>query len=83
MMLDGHEIQYPCQWHYRIIGNSKEELVQAVFEILHKDFRHTPCKESKNGKYHSINIEVLVDSKEERDEIFVKLRNDKRIHYIL
>lgn len=20
------KIQYPCAWHYRIIGNSKEEL---------------------------------------------------------
>ncbi|MDE5603361.1 MAG: DUF493 domain-containing protein [Helicobacter sp.] len=77
------KIEYPCQWHYRIIGNSKEELKEAVLEILQKEFIITPAKESKNGKYHSINIEVLVHNQEERDEIFAKLQQDKRIHYIL
>ncbi|WP_104721838.1 HP0495 family protein [Helicobacter mesocricetorum] len=77
------KIQYPCQWHYRIIGESKEALNEAALEILDKEFITTPCKESKNGKYHSINIEVLVHNQKERDEIFTKLQQDKRIHYIL
>ena len=51
-----NEIQYPCTWHYRIIGNSKEELIEAAFELLEKEFIHTLGKESSGGKYHSITL---------------------------
>lgn len=77
------KIQYPCQWHYRIIGNDKKELNEAALEILDKEFITAPCKESKSGKYHSINIEVLINNQQERDEIFTKLRKDPRIYYVL
>ena len=52
------KIQYPCQWHYRIIGNDKKELNEAALEILDKEYITTPSKERKSGKYHSINNEV-------------------------
>ena len=42
-----NEIQYPCTWHYRIIGNSKEELIEAAFELLEKEFIHTLGKVKK------------------------------------
>lgn len=78
-----NEIQYPCTWHYRIIGNSKEELIEAAFELLEKEFIHTLGKESSGGKYHSINLEILVETKEERDQIFVTLHKDSRIKFVL
>lgn len=78
-----NEIQYPCTWHYRIIGNSKEELIEAAFELLEKEFIHTLGKESSGGKYHSINLEILVETKEERDQIFTTLHKDSRIKFVL
>ena len=78
-----NEIQYPCTWHYRIIGNSKEELIEAAFELLEKEFIHTLGKESSGGKYHSINLEILGETKEERDQIFATLHKDSRIKFVL
>ena len=78
-----NEIQYPCTWHYRIIGNSKEELIEAAFELLEKEFIHTLGKESSGGKYHSINLGILVENQEERDQIFATLHKDSRIKIVL
>ncbi|WP_273211838.1 HP0495 family protein [Helicobacter rodentium] len=82
-MEEKQKIQYPCTWHYRIIGSSKEELYLATLELIDKEFIHSPAKESSKGKYHSINIEVLVSSQEERDAIFAKLHYDSRIKFVL
>ena len=77
------KMAYPCTWHYRIIGNSKEELHLAALEILDKEFISTPAKESKGGKYHSINIEVIVENQDERDAIFAKFYHDSRVKFVL
>ena len=82
-MENKNEIQYPCAWHYRIIGNSKEELIEAAFEIIEKEFIHALGKESSGGKYHSINLEINVETKEERDKIFADLQKDSRIKFVL
>lgn len=81
--MEKQKIQYPCVWHYRIIGTSKEELHLSALELINKEFIYTPAKESSKGKYHSINIEVVVNSQEERDMIFANLQQDSRIKFVL
>ncbi|MCH5322299.1 MAG: DUF493 domain-containing protein [Helicobacter sp.] len=76
-------IEYPCLWHYRVIGESQEILLEAAFEIFDKPFVSTIGNKSSKGKYHSLNLEVEVQSKEERDLIFAKLQSDKRIKFVL
>ncbi|TLD84082.1 DUF493 domain-containing protein [Helicobacter sp. MIT 11-5569] len=77
------QIQYPCIWHYRIIGFDKDTLRLAALENINKEFIHTPGKESSGGKYHSINLEIEVESQEERDLIFQALQKDSRIKFVL
>lgn len=77
------EIIYPCTWQYRIIGNSVEELNAVAFESIAKKFKVSSGKQSSSGKYCSINVELEVDSKEERDMIFAKLQKDTRVKFIL
>ncbi|MDA3966461.1 MULTISPECIES: HP0495 family protein [Helicobacter] len=77
------QIQYPCTWNYRIIGESKERLVEIAFDIIDTNFNHTPQMQSKNGKYHSINIEVVVQNEEHRNDIFKKLQKHEEIKFVL
>ena len=77
------QIQYPCTWNYRIIGESKERLLEIAFDIIDTDFNYTPQMQSKNGKYHSINIEVMVQSEEHRNDIFSKFQNHEEIKFVL
>ncbi|MDD6056214.1 MAG: DUF493 domain-containing protein [Helicobacter sp.] len=81
--MEKEEILYPRTWHYRIIGNSVDELEIAAFELLEKAFIKTPGKKSSGGKYCSINLEIEVESKEERDAIFATLQRDVRIKFVL
>ncbi|TLD87813.1 DUF493 domain-containing protein [Helicobacter sp. MIT 05-5294] len=81
--MEEQKIQYPCTWHYRIIGTNKEELRLAALELIDKEILCTPAKESSKGKYHSVNIEVIVENQEERDRIFANLHHDSRIKFVL
>ena len=65
-----NSIKYPCTWHYKIIGYSKQTLHLAALELVDK-------------KYHSINLEVEVENQEERDRIFQTLQKDSRIKFVL
>ncbi|MBX7490264.1 HP0495 family protein [Helicobacter turcicus] len=78
-----NQIQYPCTWHYRIIGLDKQTLHLAALENINKEFIHTPGKESSGGKYHSINIAIEVENQEERDLIFQALQKDSRVKFVL
>lgn len=78
------EINYPCQWQYKLIGPQSEGLKQAVSEIIN-EYPHslTPSKSSSSGKYVSYNLEVFVASQEVRDYYFKKLRSHSAIKIVL
>lgn len=69
------EIIYPNFWEYKIIvldSDNAEAIVQSV--VGERQHKITPSKSSKEGKYKSYNLSVLVNSNEERLEIFSALR---------
>ncbi|WP_122871907.1 DUF493 domain-containing protein [Campylobacter showae] len=69
------EIIYPNFWEYKIIVLDSEN-AQAIVQSVVGERQHkiTPSKSSKEGKYKSYNLSVLVNSNEERLEIFSALR---------
>ena len=69
------EIIYPNFWEYKIIlldSDNTEAIVQGV--VGERQHKITPSKSSKEGKYKSYNLSVLVNSNEERLEIFSALK---------
>ena len=69
------EIIYPNFWEYKIIvldSDNAEAIVQSV--VGERQHKITPSKSSKESKYKSYNLSVLVNSNEERLEIFSALR---------
>lgn len=82
-MTEKPKIEYPCTWNYRIIGESKEKLVEIAFEVIDGKFKHTPQMQSKTGKYHSINIEVVVESEIHRNDIFCRFQKHEDIKFVL
>jgi uncharacterized protein len=75
-VIDGKpEVSYPCHWHYKVIGMQKEDLIQAIREIVcESDHQLSSSKKSRSGKYHSFNLEIFVESEESRNFFFNKLR---------
>lgn len=69
------EISYPNFWEYKIIV-PRSENAEAIARGIVGERQHkiTPSKSSKEGKYKSYNLSVLVNSNQERLEIFSALR---------
>ena len=78
------EIDYPCAWSYRIIGEDVQLLHAAAERILgNKEYSFTPSNTSSGGKYHAMEISLTVKSESERLEIFRQLKEDGAIKFVL
>lgn len=77
------KIDYPCKWSYKIIGSNKEEMQKAVFEILQDKYEMLPSKSSIKDKYHSFDIHTEVRDEEERNRIFVALKECGVIRFVI
>lgn len=78
------EIEYPCEWQYKIIAKSPDEAVNAA-EDAAEGFKYdiTASNISKKGKYVSINLLVEVESEEERNLIFGKLEANETVVMVI
>jgi len=78
------QIDYPCKWPYKIIGDSVEEMISAVEEVVAElEYDLTPSNISRKGKYFSLNISVVVPSETVRDLIFQNLSKHPAIKYVM
>jgi uncharacterized protein len=78
------QIEYPCKWPYKIIGDSIEEMIRAVEEaVVDLEYDLTLSNISKKGKYFSLNISVVVPSEVVRDLIFQKLSKHPALKFVI
>lgn len=89
MILDNNnkkrpQIEYPCEWQYKVIAKSPDEAVSAA-EDAAEGFKYdiTASNISKKGKYVSINLLVEVESEEERNLIFGKLEANETVVMVI
>ena len=78
------EIEYPCDWTFKIIGQNEELLRKAATASLQSRI-HTlnNSNASSGGKYISLNLTVNVKDETDRNEIFNSLQSDSAIKLIL
>ena len=78
------EIDYPCNWDYKIIGDNVEKMVEAAEEAAEgMDYDITASNISKKGNYFSINLKVLVNDEEARNSVYKKLEGHENIKMVL
>jgi hypothetical protein len=78
------DIEYPCQWEYKVISNDQYLARRAIDEVLDDtdaevDFGNM----SRTGKYCSLAVVVTVEDEESRVAIFHQLRNHEDIIMVL
>lgn len=68
------DINYPCPWLFKVIGGECDAVAAAIAEVV-GDAEHIVCEahSSSGGKYHSFNLELIVESETHRDELYVAL----------
>jgi len=78
------EFKYPCQWSYRIIGEDEKLLRDAAASAVgNKKYKLSVSNRSSGGKYHSLNLELIVNDEAERLRIFNHLNKDPAIKFVL
>ncbi|MBZ7954252.1 DUF493 domain-containing protein [Campylobacter sp. W0018] len=72
-------INYPTFWDYKVIFDTHVH-VGEVFEKLlgQREFKYKHSNASSSGKYQSFLLSVYVDSKQDRLDIFEKLKSEAK-----
>lgn len=88
MILDSNSkkpnIEYPCNWDYKVIGTNVDEMIKAIELITEgMDYKISPSNVSSKGNYFSLNLTVFVTSEAIRDIIFVKLEANEFVKMVL
>jgi putative lipoic acid-binding regulatory protein len=78
------DIQFPCEWSYKVIGLDVNNILTAIEEsVLGLSYDVTPSNLSKTGKYVSLNLKLEVPNEEVRNLIYEKLNQSPDIKYII
>ena len=80
----GLDLEYPCRWIYKVIGPDTGEMKKAIGEIVQGcACTITPSNTSKTGKYHCLNLEMVVDDEGHRTGVYDQLREHPAIKIVL
>ncbi|MCP3737104.1 DUF493 family protein [Helicobacter pylori] len=67
-------IIYPCLWDYRVIMTTKDtSALKELLETYQRPFKLEFKNTSKNAKFYSFNVSLIVLNEAERNEIFQKI----------
>jgi len=81
---DKLELTYPCSWAYKLISGEKEALEKAIHDVIdEREHKLTHSKNSKGGKYVSMNLELLVHNEDDRNFIYEALKAHQHIKMVL
>lgn len=88
MLLDSNgnkpNIEYPCDWHYKVIGTDADEMIKAIeLAVDGIDYKISSSNVSSKGNYFSLNLKVFVTSEAIRDIIFLKLKDNEFVKMVL
>nr|WP_321267138.1 DUF493 domain-containing protein [uncultured Sulfurimonas sp.] len=78
------ELTYPCSWSYKLIAGEKEALEKAIRDVLdEREHKLAHSKNSKGGKYISMNLDLLVHNEDDRNFIYEALKAHQNIKMVL
>ncbi|PID77160.1 MAG: hypothetical protein CSB24_02790 [Deltaproteobacteria bacterium] len=77
------DIIYPCLWQYKVIGEDKLLVEEAINRICGGSAKINHANTSSSGKYHSFNVELEVADEQERNNIFAKLQKHQYIKMVI
>lgn len=78
------QIDYPCEWSYRIMGEDEKVLRALVNYVLDQSqYSLTLSNKTSSGKYTSLNLKTVVDSAEHRDRLWNALSESPAVKMVL
>lgn len=86
--VDSAPLSFPCEFIFKIIGESKEEFEAEVITIIRKHFPllgegAVRFNSSKNAKYLSLTVTVQASSQEQLDATYQDLSHSPSVLFVL
>jgi hypothetical protein len=78
------EIEYPCTWAYKVIGEDRAVLIDIIIEACSPHvvaISHSHA--SRQGKYHSVNAELVIPDATTRLRIYEILKSNAAVKIVL
>jgi uncharacterized protein len=81
-------LEYPLDYGFTVIGLAADDFAEHVRRLVSRFVKDVPAGEvrvraSAGGKYHSVSLEVRLDSEEQRLAVYAALREDARVVFAL
>ena len=78
------DIEYPCEWEYRVIGTDQQALIAAIEQVCaSKNPVINLSNVSSKGKYVSMNVTVTVEDEAIRNDIFNQLQQNEAVKMVI
>jgi putative lipoic acid-binding regulatory protein len=78
------DIQYPCRWQYRLIGENREAILEAIRSTVDVDAcTISDGNVSAGGRYLSLNLQLSVNDEDERLRLYQIFSNHPAIRVVL
>lgn len=78
------ELEYPCPWVYKVVGKEQELIRQAIADVFQaRECLVTLSNSSRTGKYHCLNVEIVVRDEEDRMVNYEALKKHPAVTMIL
>lgn len=77
-------LEYPCRWVYKLIGPDREDIRRTVTEVLQeRQCCVAVSHSSRTGKYHCLDVEVVVADETDRTGLYEAFRCHSAITMVL
>ena len=77
-------LDYPCEWEYRVIGSEPAALEQAIKEVMGaRDYTCQEGRQSGGGKWITRVVSLVVQDEAERKSLYEKLRSHQAVKIVL
>lgn len=75
---------YPCKWEYKVVVEIEEDIKEIMNKAISKrDYKIKSSKLSKEGKYKSYTVSLLVHNNDDRKCIYESIKTQKNVKIVL
>jgi putative lipoic acid-binding regulatory protein len=76
--------EFPCQYTFKVFGRASDTLVERVSGIIAATLGPLPAdavrvRESRQGRYLSVTVDVRVDSRSQLEQVYTDLRAESEV----
>ena len=77
-------LTYPLEWEYRVIGASEVELRAVIVRVMGtREHSVAEPRRSREGRWVSLHVQLVVHTEEERDRLHGELRSDPAVRLVM